>query len=147
MLCPALSMRAGPGAQHLLGYDLLETKMAKYKLVVMSGPKAGCEDEYNDWYNNQHLADVVSVPGFRSAQRFKLTDAMGFEHRHGYMAIYEIESDDPKAVLAEMFKRSGTPAMVLSESLDLEKAVVGLFEPCSPVVEAGAKPRKMAAAR
>ncbi len=102
--------------------------MAKFKLVVMTGPKAGREDEYNDWYNNQHLADVVAVPGFRSAQRFKLTDAMGFEHRNGYLAIYEIESDDPKAVMAEMFKRNGTPAMVLSEALDLDKAVVGLFE-------------------
>ena len=121
--------------------------MGKFKLVVMTGPKAGREDEYNDWYNNQHLADVVAVPGFRSAQRFKLTDAMGFEHRNGYLAIYEIESDDPKAVLAEMFKRNGTPAMVVSEALDLEKAVAGLFEPCSAVVEAGAKPRQVAAAR
>ena len=121
--------------------------MGSYKLVVMTGPKPGREDEYNDWYNNQHLADVVAVPGFRSAQRFKLTDAMGFEHRHGYIAIYEIEADDPKAVLAEMFKRTGSPAMVVSEALDLEEAVCGLFEPCSPVVEAGAKPRKVAAVR
>lgn len=121
--------------------------MARYKLVVMTGPKPGRDQEYNDWYNNQHLADVVAVPGFRSAQRFKLSDAMGHEHRNGYLAIYEIDSDDPKAVLAEMFSRSGTPAMVLSEALDLDKAVVGLFEPCSPVVEAGAKPRQAAAAR
>jgi hypothetical protein len=121
--------------------------MAKYKLVVMTGPKPGRDAEYNDWYNDQHLADVVAVPGFRSAQRFKLTDAMESEHRNSYLAIYEIDADDPKAVLAEMFKRSGTPAMVLSEALDLDKAIVGLFEPCSPVVEAGAKPRQAAAAR
>ncbi len=119
--------------------------MAIFKLVVMTGPKPGRDEEYNDWYNNQHLADVVAVPGFVSAQRFKLKDAMGAEHRNSYLAIYEIDSDDPKAVLDEMFKRSGTPAMVLSEALDLEKAVVGLFEPCSPVVEAGAKPRRVAA--
>jgi hypothetical protein len=72
---------------------------------------------------------------------------MGFEHRNGYLAIYEIESDDPKAVMAEMFKRSGTPAMVLSEALDLDKAVAGLFEACSSVVEAGAKARQVASAR
>jgi len=119
--------------------------MAIFKLVVMTGPKPGRDEEYNDWYNNQHLADVVAVPGFRSAQRFKLKDAMGNEHRNNYLAIYEIDSDNPKAVLDDMFKRSGTPAMVLSEALDLDKAVVGLFEPCSPVVEAGAKPRKAAA--
>jgi len=112
--------------------------MAIFKLVVMTGPKGGRDEEYNDWYNNQHLADVVAVPGFRSAQRFKLKDAMGAEHRNKYLAIYEIDSDDPKAVLDEMLKRSGTPAMVLSPALDLENAVVGLLE-------AGTKPRQAAA--
>jgi hypothetical protein len=120
--------------------------MPKCKLVVMTEPVAGREDEYNEWYTHQHLADVVAVPGFRSAQRFKLTDAMGFDHPNRYLAIYEIDSDNPQEVLAEMFRRRGTPAMVVSDSLDLSKASVGLFEPCSPVVEAGAKPR-LAAAR
>jgi hypothetical protein len=129
----------------LLDNDRLENEMAKFKLVVLTGPKAGREDEYNDWYTNQHLADVVAVPGFRSAQRFKLNDAMGFEHRNRYLAIYEIESDDPQEALAEMFRRRGTPAMVVSEALDLDIASVGLFEPCSPVVEAGVKPRQAAA--
>jgi hypothetical protein len=136
---------AAGGCKRLLDNDLLENEMAKFKLVVMTDPKAGREDEYNDWYTNQHLADVVAVPGFRSAQRFKLNDGMGFEHRNRYLAIYEIESDDPQEALAEMFRRRGTPAMVVSESLDLDKASVGLFEPCSSVVEAGAKPRQAAA--
>jgi hypothetical protein len=118
--------------------------MASYKMVVMTEPKAGLEDEYNDWYNNQHLADVVAVPGFRSAQRFKLKDAMGSEHRQRYLAIYEIESDNPQELLAELFRRAGTPAMVMSEALDMKKIGTGLFEPCSPVVETGAKPRKAA---
>ena len=133
------------GAMRLLDNDLLENEMAKYKLVVTTEPKAGREDEYNAWYTNQHLADVVAVPGFVSAQRFKLKDAMGFEHRTRYLAIYEIESDDPQAVLADMFGRRGTPAMVVSESLDMEKASAGLFEPCSTVVKAGVKPRQAAA--
>jgi hypothetical protein len=133
------------GGMRLLDNDLLENEMAKYKLVVLTEPKADREDEYNDWYTNQHLADVVAVPGFLSAQRFKLRDAMGFEHRNRYLAIYEIESDDPQAVMAEMFRRRGTPAMVVSESLDLEKASAGLFETCSAVVKAGAKPRQAAA--
>jgi hypothetical protein len=119
--------------------------MANYKLVVMTEPKAGLENEFNDWYNNQHLADVVAVPGFRSAQRFELKDPMGFEHRNRYLAIYEIDSENPKEVLAEMFSRQGTPAMVISEALDMSKVSCGVFAACSPVVEAGAKPRKAAA--
>ncbi len=37
--------------------------MPHYAYVVHSNPVAGREDEYNDWYSNRHLADVVAVPG------------------------------------------------------------------------------------
>ena len=113
--------------------------MRRFKLVVLSNAKDGREDEYNQWYNNRHLADVVAVPGFSSAQRFKLRDDMGFPHRHQYLAIYEIESDDPQAVIGELMRRRDTPAMLISEALDLESAVSGLFEICSPVVQSGMK--------
>jgi hypothetical protein len=109
--------------------------MKSFKLVVLSNPVAGREDEYNEWYTNKHLADVVAVSGFRCAQRFKLRNPMGFEHGHRYLAIYEIESDQPQAVVEEMLKRSGTPSMVLSDSLDMTTVTCGLFESCSPLVE------------
>lgn len=110
--------------------------MGKYKLLVLSSPKDGCEDAYNAWYTNQHLGDVVAVPGFKSAQRFELINGMGKEHRHRYLAIYEIEADDPHAVVDDLLGRSGTAEMVISEALDVESAHVGVFAPCSPVVEA-----------
>lgn len=122
--------------------------MKKFKLLVLTNPKEGRDQEYNDWYTNRHLADVVAVPGFVSAQRFKLTDPMGFKHDHRYLAIYEIESDDPKKVMDEMMSRSGTPAMVLSEALDLEGATIALYEECSPAVSAAdAKGSKRVASR
>ncbi len=46
----------------------------KHVLVVMSNPAPGKEQEYNDWYTNVHLGDVLKVPGIVSAQRFKLDD-------------------------------------------------------------------------
>lgn len=91
--------------------------MRKCVLVVFSNPVAGREDDYNDWYDRQHLADVLEVPGFLSAQRFKLAgDAAGFAW--SYLAIYEFEADDPADALAELTKRAGTPDMVLSEAMD-----------------------------
>ena len=110
--------------------------MKKFKLLVLTNARDGRDEEFNDWYTNQHLADVVTVPGFVSAQRFKLADPLGSKHDHRYLAIYEIESDDPKGVMDELLRRSGTPAMVLTEALDLEGASLGLYEQCSPVVEA-----------
>lgn len=110
--------------------------MAKLKMVVLSNPVEGREDEFNEWYTNTHLRDVTAVPGIRSAQRFVLKDPMGYEHRHRYLAIYEIESDDPHAVVEELLRRRGTASMQLSDALNLETAVGGVFEPCSPVVNA-----------
>lgn len=46
--------------------------MPHHAYVVWSNPDAGRDDEYSDWYNNRHLADVVAVPGFVSAQRCRL---------------------------------------------------------------------------
>lgn len=46
--------------------------MGDYVIVVSSRPAAGREEEYNDWYNNQHLADVLAQPGFKTARRYKI---------------------------------------------------------------------------
>lgn len=119
--------------------------MRRFKLIVLTNAKTGREDEYNDWYNTRHLADVVSVPGFVSAQRFKLRDGMGLPHRHRYLAIYEVETDDPQAVINELMRRRDTPNMFISEALDLDSAVSGLFEACSPLVQAQAKAQEPAA--
>lgn len=92
--------------------------MNKCVLVVFSNPVAGREGEYNDWYNKRHLADVLKVPGFVSAQRFALAgDGAGAAWK--YLAIYEFEADDPVAALGELTRRAGTPDMVLSEAMDL----------------------------
>ena len=117
--------------------------MKKLKLVVLSNATDGQDAEYNDWYTNTHLDDVVAVPGFVSAQRFILKDPMGFEHKHNYLAIYEIESDDPQKTIDEMMRRRGTDAMIISEALDLSTAVAGVFEPCSPVVNAPQAGKKL----
>jgi hypothetical protein len=110
--------------------------MARYKLIVLTNPHAGQDRDYNDWYTQQHLRDVTAVPGYLSAQRFKLRHPMGFEHKWQYLAIYEVETDDPDASVEALLSRQGTDAMVVSEALDLEGAVAGLFEPCSAVVQA-----------
>lgn len=63
-------------------------------LIVLSEPVPGREDEYNDWYTDTHLAEVVATPGFVAAQRFVLADVDGNEGApHGYVAIYEVEGD------------------------------------------------------
>lgn len=108
--------------------------MAHYKLVVFSDPIEGREQEYNDWYNKQHLQDVVAVPGFVAAQRFRLKELTGGTFRHRYLAIYDIEAEDSKKVMEELQSRAGTARMVISEALDSASCDVAVFEECSPRV-------------
>ena len=52
--------------------------MAKYTFVVLSNPTTpGQEAEYNEWYDKIHIPDVLNVPGFVAAQRFKIADSSG----------------------------------------------------------------------
>ena len=108
--------------------------MARYTFVVLTQPVEGQEDEYNDWYTNRHLSDVVRVNGFVSAQRFRLSEtdpAQQFSHK--YLALYEVETDDLEKVRLALAQ---TPAdlMPISPALDRANAVACYFEPITDVV-------------
>ena len=91
--------------------------MTEYKLVVMSSPVEGREAEYNDWYDNQHLGDVVRLPGFTGAKRFELQPGQEAPLGHTYLAIYDMETDDVDATMAGLVAAASTPAMPISDAL------------------------------
>jgi hypothetical protein len=76
--------------------------MAKQLILVLSEPTEGCEDEYNDYYENTHLDEVIATTGWKLAQRFKLEDQAGHKCPLPYLALYEAEGDDPASVLRTM---------------------------------------------
>jgi hypothetical protein len=106
--------------------------MARYRLIVFTEPVAGREAEYNTWYDTQHLRDVVAVPGFVSAQRFKLKECYGGEFRERYLAVYELDSEDHAASMRELLGRAGSSGMVLSEALDSGRTEFAVFEELTP---------------
>jgi hypothetical protein len=106
--------------------------MAKYTFVVLSNPTTpGQEAEYNEWYNKIHIPDVLNVPGFVAAQRFKVADAQlgDGSPAHRYLALYEIDTDDIKGSLKELQKRVGTDDMVISNAIDMKGIVAAMFTP------------------
>ncbi len=113
--------------------------MARYKFLVLTNPNPGQEDEYNRWYDAVHLGDVVDVPGFLAAQRFRIDDAESFSG-YRYLSIYDIESEDPKAAFAELTARAGTDAMTISPALD-PNASLSLWRAIGPVVTAADRDR------
>ncbi len=109
--------------------------MARYSYVVFSRPVLGQEAEYNDWYDDQHLSDVLRVPGFISARRFKSSDDQGGDG--AYLAIYDIESDDPAQTLAELHSRAGSVDMPISPALDLSAVSATLYSCVKEVQRTG----------
>jgi hypothetical protein len=108
--------------------------MAAHVMVVYTNPVAGQEDEYNEWYNNVHLKEVLQTPGMIAARRFSLVDGAGSgdEPQHRYLAIYELESEDVKGTLKAML---GMP-MNMSGAIDTKHAFMRVWEACSDRVEA-----------
>jgi hypothetical protein len=114
--------------------------MPQYAYIVHSNPVPGREDEYNDWYSNRHLADVIAVPGFVSAQRFRLTDpvAQGAPGQ-AYMAIYTIETDEPERMIDLLTSLVENGTIHLSEAFSVEGMAAHLYEAITPVIDASAK--------
>jgi hypothetical protein len=111
--------------------------MAKYTFVVLTNPTSGKDTEYNRWYNEQHIPDVLNVPGFVAAQRFRLADSeTGDKHPHRYLALYEIETDDLAGALKELQSRVGTADMVMSDAIDLKGVATHMFTPVAEKVQA-----------
>ena len=123
--------------------------MAKHTFIVLSNPVESKESEYNDWYNRQHIPDVLNVPGFVSAQRFRLADTQmsrDGNRAHKYLAIYEIETDDLAGTLQELRARAGTAEIVPSDAIDMKNVATYVFTPVAEKVLASAvrRPRRVA---
>jgi hypothetical protein len=109
--------------------------MKDYAYVVRSVPVAGREEEYNRWYSERHLQDVIAVPGFVSAQRFRLADpAADGAPPQTYMAIYTMRTDQPEALLETLRELVETGRMEMSEALDQENLATILYEAITPVL-------------
>ncbi len=63
--------------------------MAKGILFVLMEPQPLNEEEFNDWYDLEHVPERAAVPGFEVLQRYVCT--AGFPR---YMALYDLESPD-----------------------------------------------------
>jgi hypothetical protein len=101
----------------------------RYKMVVLTNATDGNDAEFNRWYDEQHLGDVLAIPGVVGAKRFKI---VGLADKWRYLAIYELETDDPEAVAAELNTRAGTDAMPISAAMDVATVFNAMFAPVKP---------------
>ncbi len=92
--------------------------MTRHVFVGHSSAVEGREDEYNDWYVNYHLPALLQCPGVISVRRFKVTDAQlpNTARSFKYLAIYEVETDDPRSFVNEVLSRAATGRLPTSST-------------------------------
>ena len=76
--------------------------MPKGIFLALASPTSDDVDgDFNQWYDDVHMKQVLALPGVKSARRFKLAptqimpgdDAMGRQ----YLALYEVDVDSWQA--------------------------------------------------
>jgi len=92
--------------------------MAKGIMYVESWPSSPERDqEYNTWYNEVHLPELLALDGIVSARRLRPVDGTG-----PYVALYEIEGDDLQAILDNMV--ANADQLTMSDALLLDPAPI-----------------------
>jgi hypothetical protein len=100
------------------------------------------EAEYNRWYDEQHLPEVCAWPGITAARRYKLNpgspgaarsgEARSGEARSGearYLAVYDLDSDDPRALLRDLQAAATDGRLHMSDALQVDPfPVVKLYD-------------------
>jgi hypothetical protein len=84
--------------------------------LVFSKPPQDISDEaYNEWYDF-HLSEILVVPGFVSARRYRLETIKGewVPGGHRYLSAYELEGSIEGA-MAELAKEGASGRMKLPE--------------------------------
>jgi hypothetical protein len=77
----------------------------RYVYLVFANPIPGKEAEFNDWYTNTHMGDLVQLPGWMGAQRFRIVTTVQPRptiagYGHGYLMIWDLEETDANTALA-----------------------------------------------
>jgi hypothetical protein len=110
--------------------------MRRFKMLVFSEPLEGGDAAFNAWYTGRHLADICALPGFTTAQRFTLHSVSMGTALNKYLAIYDMETDDPDGVIEAMFAARDTPAMPIDPAFNLDATTVMLYEEATGIVYA-----------
>ena len=102
----------------------------KHLVVVLTEPTDGREEEFNAYYEDLHLDEVLETTGWQSAQRFKLVDQAGRECPLPYLAVYEADAEDSSSILQTLNDTRSRRKQ--SDALNRRTAGAWVFEAIGP---------------
>lgn len=105
--------------------------MSRSILVVQTNAVPGREEEFDAWYTDVHLPELLAIPGFVAAQRFvhapegrPRDPAPAYRH----LAIYEIDASPEEAAAA---LAAAVPSLRMSDAMDPARSLIA-YVPSSP---------------
>ena len=102
----------------------------KHLILILTEPTEGNEDEYNNYYENLHLKEVLETTELQTAQRFKLAAQAGEDCPLPYLAVYETEADNAEQVIANLNETRAQRQQ--SDALNRRTGRVWVFEEIGP---------------
>jgi hypothetical protein len=91
--------------------------MPKGILYVETRPAAPEQEaDFHKWYDEVHLREVVSLPGFVAARRYRPVRDDGGP----FVAIYEVDADDLRQVMRELSKALSEGTLDMSPAIQMD---------------------------
>jgi hypothetical protein len=84
------------------------------------------EAEFNEWYNNTHVPDMLQAEGFVAATRYQLLGEPG-PGQGKFLAVYEVEAEELGKAFAGVQKRL---ADVTAQGRIIDAVRIVGFTPC-----------------
>lgn len=107
---------------------MVQTAHARALLIVFSNPSSDAEEEeFNRWYTDEHIPDVLRLGGLRSGRRYRSSGVPllpGLPEPGRYAAVYPVEADTAEQIRAVADKlQAGLAAgeTSVSPTMDLSK--------------------------
>ena len=98
----------------------------RYILQVSSRAMPGRDADYDKWYEDTHMGDVLALDGFVGCERFR-KPVQEQDGQFEYVAHYEVETDNPDALLQSLF--AAAPDMTMTDAIDPASARFEFLEP------------------
>lgn len=117
--------------------------MAKAILTVFTTCAPEREAEFNKWYDEIHVPDILAIEGFTAARRYKVAGpALQIQGQSGtvpaqYLAVYEMDTDDTRSVMKRLGAAVGELAQRGRMFDGMQLAGSATYLPLGERVEAG----------
>ncbi|ROO87432.1 hypothetical protein EDD29_5040 [Actinocorallia herbida] len=97
---------------------MTESQPKREALLALTNPVEGKDAEFKEWYWGTHIPEILALPGFVAARRYRAADSAP-DGPHRYTTIYEVEGSATEAL-----DRLFTAGLGMSDTLDLTTLVM-----------------------